>query len=144
MKIESSVFQHNQPIPKKYTCDGEDVSPPLSINDIPENTKSIAIIVDDPDAPMGTFDHWIAWNISPDTGTLNEGAVVPVQGKNNFGELRYRGPCPPRGPAHRYFFKVYALDTTLDLPVGSTKRQLEDSMEGHILGKGELIGTYRR
>lgn len=144
VKIESAAFKNNQPIPRKYTCDGEDVSPPLNISDIPPKTKSLAIVVDDPDAPVGTFDHWIAFNIPSDQTTLSEGAKVSKQGKNHFRELRYRGPCPPKGPAHRYFFKVYALDVALDLPEGISKKQLEEAMEGHILGKGELIGTYQR
>jgi hypothetical protein len=144
MKIHSSAFEHNQPIPRKYACDGEDVSPPLTFADVPEGTKSLALVVDDPDAPMGVFDHWIAWNLPPDTKELSEGARVEKQGKNDFGELQYRGPCPPSGSAHRYRFKAYALDTILDLPEGASKKQLEKAMEGHILAKGELVGTYKR
>ncbi len=144
MKIQSSAFEHNKPIPRKYTCDGEDVSPPLTFADMPKGTKSLAIVVDDPDAPLGVFDHWIAWNISPDTRELTEGARVEKQGKNDFGEQRYRGPCPPRGAAHRYRFKAYALDAMPDLPLGASKKQLEKAIEGHILAKGELIGTYKR
>lgn len=144
MKIQSSAFEHNQPIPRKYTCDGEDVSPPLTFADVPKGTKSLALVVDDPDAPFGVFDHWIAWNLPPDTRELSEAARVEKQGRNDFGELRYRGPCPPPGPVHRYRFNVYALDTILDLPEGVSKKQLEKAMEGHILAKGELVGTYKR
>lgn len=144
MKLESAAFKHQQPIPKKYTCEGDDVSPPLSFLDLPKGTKSLAIIVDDPDAPRGTFDHWIAWNLPPEKASLSEGAHVSNQGKNHFDEERYCGPCPPHGRPHRYFFKAYALDTLIELPNGITKKQLEDAMEGHILGKAELIGTYQR
>ena len=143
LKIDSPAFSHNQPIPSKYTCDGEDVSPELSIDQIPVNTKSLAIIVDDPDAPNGTFDHFIAWNIAPST-KLPEGLDVANSGKNHFGEMGYRGPCPPKGAAHYYHFKIYALDTMLSLPNGAGKKQLESAMENHIIGKGELIGTYQR
>ena len=144
MKIQSPAFEHEQAIPRKYTCDGEDVSPPLVFRDVPKGTKSLAIVVDDPDAPLGVFDHWIAWNLPPDARELSEGARVEKQGKNDFGEQRYRGPCPPRGSLHRYRFKLYALDATLDLPIGASKKQLEKAMEGHILAKGELVGTYKR
>ncbi|MFQ5815484.1 MAG: YbhB/YbcL family Raf kinase inhibitor-like protein [Candidatus Hydrothermarchaeaceae archaeon] len=144
MEVSSSAFEHNQPIPGKYTCEGEDVSPPLAISGVPGEAKSLALVVDDPDAPMGVFDHWIAWNLEPDTRELSEGVHVETQGKNDFGELRYRGPCPPPGPMHHYRFKVYALDAMLDLPRGATKGQLEEAMEGHILAKGELVGTYKR
>lgn len=147
MRIESSAFKHQKPIPKKYTCEGEDVSPPLTFSDIPKNTKSLVLIVDDPDAPRGTFDHWILWGLPGNLTTLAEGAPIkkPVlQGKNHFQEVRYRGPCPPPGSPHRYFFKLFALDTVLSLAEGSSKSQILDAMEGHILGKAELIGTYQR
>lgn len=144
MKLKSSAFEHHQPIPKKYTCDGEDLSPPLQLSDIPSGTKSLALIVDDPDAPRGTFDHWIVWNIPPNTTSLPERFEGPKQGRNHFGDLRYRGPCPPPGKPHRYFFKVYALDTLVDVAKGSSKEQLEAAMEGHILSRAELVGTYQR
>ena len=144
MKIKSSAFANHQPIPKKYTCEGSDTSPPLEFSDIPAGTKSLAIIVDDPDAPSGTFDHWIAWNISPTTGNLSEGVTLSFQGKNGFGKAHYGGPCPPPGAPHRYFFKLYALDTTLSLSNGITKKELEKAMKGHILEKAELVGTYQR
>lgn len=144
MKIESPAFANNQKIPKKHTCEGEDVSPALNFSDIPEGTHSLAIIVDDPDAPSGTFDHWLAWNIPAATKTLGEGANIPRQGTNGFGDTRYRGPCPPRGKPHRYFFKIFALDSLLFIPEGSNKEALEEAMEGHILGEAQLIGIYQR
>lgn len=144
LKIESPAFKDQEKIPSKYTCEGEDLSPPLHFINIPTKAKSLALIVDDPDAPMGTFDHWIAWNLPPTTTELKEGAAVPLEGVNGFGATRYRGPCPPRGKPHRYFFKLYALDTLLDLEAGSTKSGLEQAMEGHILSKAELVGLYQR
>ncbi len=144
MKIECSAFQNNQKIPTQYTCDGKDISPPLSFQEIPKGTKSLALIVYDPDAPMGTFDHWIAWNLPPDQMKLSEGGKVPHQGKNGFSETRYRGPCPPRGTSHHYFFKLFALDVLINLPEGSTKGALEEAMEGHVLGQAQLIGLYQR
>jgi Raf kinase inhibitor-like YbhB/YbcL family protein len=145
MEIQSPAFEQHKPIPAKYTCEGQNVSPPLSIRDIPSGTKSLALIMDDPDAPMGTFDHWIVWNLPADTKILDEGASFPNQGKNHFKEVRYGGPCPPKGSnPHRYFFKLFALDGMIDLPKGSSKDQLEDAMEGHIIGKAELVGTYQR
>ena len=144
MQIESTAFADHQTIPKRYTCDGEDVSPPLNFKDLPKNTKSLVLIVEDPDAPVGTFDHWIAWNISPRNLQLVEGTKLEHQGVNGFGSQKYRGPCPPKGPAHRYFFKLYALDTLLDLPEGSKKAAVEEAMEDHILGRAEVIGMYQR
>lgn len=144
MHIESPAFEAQQLIPKKFTCEGEDVSPPLIIQDVPKGTKSLVLIVDDPDAPRGVFVHWLAWNIEPSSQQLAEGATPPSQGRNDFGELDYKGPCPPLGKPHRYFFKLYALDVKLNLPAGSNKKQLEDSMKGHILGHAELIGLYQR
>jgi Raf kinase inhibitor-like YbhB/YbcL family protein len=144
MKIATTAFEHEKPIPPKFTCQGVDVSPPLSFSNTPAGTKSFALIVDDPDAPRGTWVHWVAWNIPGDSKGLAEGGRVPNQGKNDFQENRYRGPCPPPGKPHRYFFKLYALDTTLSLPEDSSKGQLESAMEGHILAKAELIGTFKR
>lgn len=149
MLIES-VFENHQPIPAKYTCDGEDVSPALQFMNVPKNAKSLAIIVDDPDAPRGTFDHWILWNLPPDIKRLSEGgremkqfSSHPKQGINGFQQNYYRGPCPPPGKPHRYFFKLYALDTLLELAEGASKKMLEDAMQGHILEKAELVGTYQ-
>lgn len=144
MEITSPAFEQHATIPQKYTCEGEDVSPQLIFADIPAGTKSLALIVDDPDAPGGTFDHWIIWDLKPNLRTLAEGESAGKQGKNSYQELRYRGPCPPPGKPHRYFFKLYALDTTINIPEGSSKKQLEQAMEGHILGKAELIGTYQK
>lgn len=144
MKIESEAFKTHSPIPSKYTCDGEDVSPPLTFHDIPNGTKSLALVADDPDAPRGTVDHWIVWNLKPEEHHLSEGAKVGKHGSNSYGLAYYRGPCPPKGAPHRYFFKLYALDTILELPEGISKQQLEEAMEGHIIGKAELVGTYQR
>lgn len=144
MLIETSAFKKGQPIPAKYTCSGENVSPPLSFRDVPANAKSLVLIVDDPDAPKGTFDHWILWDIPPTTKNFSEGAFVGQQGLNHYNEKRYRGPCPPPGKPHRYFFKLYALDTLISLPEGSTKNQVEEAMKEHILAKAELMGTFQR
>lgn len=144
MQIESSAFANKEKIPSTYTCEGQDISPPLKFSGIPAKAKSLALIVDDPDAPSGTFDHWIAWNLPATTTELKEGASFPNEGSNGFGATRYRGPCPPRGKPHRYFFKLYALDTMLDLENGSTKDGLLNAMKGHILKQAELVGTYQR
>ena len=144
IKVTSSAFGQNQPIPKKYTCDGENISPTLAFEQLPENTKTIAIVVDDPDAPTGVFDHWVAWNIPGGTKLLQEGARLEHQGVNHFGEIRYKGPCPPPGKPHHYHFKVYALDSELNIEDGSTKEELEAAMKGHILAQGELIGIFQR
>ncbi len=143
MKIQSEAFEHNQPIPRKYTCDGENISPPLTFVDVPEEAKSLALVVDDPEAVVGTFDHWIVYNLPPDTMDISEDADVETQGRNDYGVLQYKGPCPPSG-THQYRFKAYALDTLLDLSEGASKKQLENAMQGHILEKDELIGTYKR
>lgn len=144
--VTSLAFQHNQTIPRRYTCEGEDKSPPLSIAEAPEGTKSFALIVDDPDAPVGLWVHWLVWNISPDKTVIAEGETASgaLQGLNDFRKTDYGGPCPPPGKPHRYFFKVFALDDMLDLPAGSSKDQLESAMQGHILAQGELIGLYQR
>ena len=146
MKIISPAFSSNQLIPKKYTCDGENINPPLQISDVPKEAKSLVLIVDDPDAPGGTFLHWLVWNIDVNTLLMIEENSLPpgaFQGKNDFGKENYGGPCPPSG-THRYFFKVFALDKTLDLPTGSTLKKVEEEMRGHILDSGELIGLYHR
>lgn len=144
MQLESPAFTHNHPIPSRYTCEGENVSPELLFKDIPSKTKSLALIMDDPDAPNGTFDHWLVWNLPPETTSLTTAAKVPREGKNHYGKAQYNGPCPPKGAPHRYFFKLYALDVMLTLEPGASKKQLEDSMEGHIIGRAELVGTYQR
>ncbi len=142
LTITSSVFENNGVIPAKYTCDGEDVNPPLSIEGVPEGTESLVLIVDDPDAPMGTWDHWVVWNIPP-VKKIEENSVPGTEGINDFRKHSYGGPCPPSG-THRYFFKVYALDTKLDLSSNSRKRDVEKAMEGHILAEGEIVGLYSR
>ena len=145
MLITSPAFEQHQPIPQKYTCQGEDLSPPLQFQDAPAGTKSLALIMDDPDAPMGTFVHWVVWNLPPDTRQLSEGVKLKHQeGKNHFPKIGYGGPCPPPGKPHRYYFKLYALDTQVHLSDGSSKEQLLEAMEGHILGQAELVGTYQR
>lgn len=150
IKITSSAFEEGGLIPPKYTCDGADISPPLQWDTVPEGTKSIALISDDPDAPMGTWVHWVLFNLSADTTEMTEnippGENLPSgagQGTNDFRRIGYGGPCPPSG-THRYFFKIYALDTVLDLPVAARKKDLLKAMEGHIIGQGQLIGKYKR
>ena len=143
MKLESPAFEHNQPIPKKYTCDGEDINPPLKIEEVPKEAKSLVLIVDDPDAPMGTFTHWLLWNIDPKISEIEENSKPGIEGINDFGKNSYGGPCPPSG-THHYHFKIYALDTLLDLPSSSKKSALEKTIEGHILDFSELIGLYQK
>ena len=141
--IKSLAFENNKLIPVKYTCDGANVNPPLTIEGIPEETKTLVLIVDDPDAPMGAFDHWIVWNIPPTTRKIEENTVPGTEGMSSYRKHAYGGPCPPYG-THRYFFKVYALDTQLDLKSNSTKKDVEKAMENHVLAEGELVGLYRR
>jgi len=150
IKITSPAFEDGALIPARYTCDGEDISPPLQWQTVPEGTRSIALICDDPDAPMGTWVHWVLFNLPAETRALAENvppdkilADGSKQGTTDFGRVGYGGPCPPSG-THRYFFKIYALDTEIDSPAGITKSQLLSAMEGHILGKGRLIGKYKR
>lgn len=140
--VTSPVFKENEMIPVKYTCDGINVSPPLNIEHIPEEAKCLALIVDDPDAPIGTWVHWVIWNI-PVTHHIKENEVHGTEGINDFQQHHYGGPCPPSG-THRYFFKVYALDALLDLPANTKKLQLEKAMSEHIIAFGELIGLYKR
>ena len=140
--VKSPAFENNQLIPVKYTCDGQDVNPPLMIEGVPPETKTLALIVDDPDAPRGTFDHWVVWNIPP-SGKIEEHSIPGTEGLNSAGQRGYMGPCPPSG-THRYFFKVYALDAKLNLKSEARKKDLEKAMESHVLAKGELIGLYRR
>jgi Raf kinase inhibitor-like YbhB/YbcL family protein len=150
MELKSSAFEAGGFIPQKYTCDGPDVSPPLSWSDVPAGTKCLALIADDPDAPMGTWVHWVTWNIPATARALEED--VPKrdslpngmkQGTTDFRSVGYGGPCPPSG-THRYFFKLYALDATLNLPPSTTKKDLEKAMRGRILKQAELMGKYAR
>ena len=150
ISVRSSAFEDGGMIPPKYTCDGQDVSPPLQWEGVPAEAKSIALISDDPDAPVGTWVHWVMWNIAPKTRGLPENVPPqpqlpdgPRQGVSDFGRPGYGGPCPPSG-THRYYFKVYALDTMLDLPDGSRKASLVAAMDGHVLAEGQLMGKYRR
>jgi Raf kinase inhibitor-like YbhB/YbcL family protein len=144
MKLSSQAFENGASIPLEYTCDGADVSPLLTFSDVLENAESLALIMDDPDAPMGTWVHWLIWNIPQNTTVISKGEKITFpQGKNDFGNLYYGGPCPPSG-THRYYFKLYALDTMLDLTAGATKKQLEDTMKGHILEEVQLMGIYSR
>jgi Raf kinase inhibitor-like YbhB/YbcL family protein len=142
LTVKSPAFENNKLIPPKYTCDGNDVNPPLAIENVPDETKSLVLIVDDPDCPTGTWDHWIVWNITP-TSKIEENTVPGTEGMNTARKHSYGGPCPPWG-THRYFFKVYALDAKLNLNPNSNKKDVEKAMQGHILAKGELIGLYRR
>jgi Raf kinase inhibitor-like YbhB/YbcL family protein len=150
-EIKSSAFGQNQAIPKKYTCDGSDISVPLTWIDPPQGTSSFAIIADDPDAPRGTWVHWVIYDVPATARDLSEGIAArekldngSKQGKNDFGKIGYGGPCPPAGPAHRYHFKLYALDRMTGLSTGASKQQLLDAMKGHTLAQAELIGTYKR
>lgn len=150
IEVTSPAFGEGESMPATYTADGEDISPPLEWTGVPEGAKSIALINDDPDAPVGTWVHWVLYNIPPDVTSLEENmppdetlANGARQGTTDFGRIGYGGPAPPSG-THRYFFKVYALDTMLDLPTGATKRQVGDAMQGHVLAEGQLMGKYSR
>jgi Raf kinase inhibitor-like YbhB/YbcL family protein len=141
--VESPEFGENEMIPVKFACEGENVNPTLNIRNIPKQTQSLALIMEDPDAPHGTFDHWVVWNIPPQD-TIAENTVPGTVGKNGKEENNYTGPCPPSG-THHYHFKVFALDTVLDLPDTPTgKEALEKAMEGHIIGSGVLIGLFEK
>jgi Raf kinase inhibitor-like YbhB/YbcL family protein len=144
MSLTSPAFNNEESIPIKFTCDGEDISPDLDWFGIPEGTKSLTLIMDDPDAPVGTWVHWVLYNIPSDMPGLQEGmSGVGVDGTNSWGRTGYGGPCPPGG-THRYFFKLYALDTLLDLDPESNKESVLEAIEGHILGEAVLMGTYSR
>jgi Raf kinase inhibitor-like YbhB/YbcL family protein len=142
LTITSPAFNAGDFIPKKYTCQGDDVNPEINISGIPADTKSLALIVDDPDAPNGLWVHWVVWNI-PITNQIQQNSIPGEQGVNDFRRNTWGGPCPPSG-THRYFFKIYALDTTFKLPPGTTKSQLEHALRDHILARGELMGRYRK
>lgn len=142
IKVFSSAFAANGSIPVKYTCNGTNVNPPLEFEGIPEEAESLVLIVDDPDAPMKTFTHWIVWNIEP-VAKIEEDSIPGVEGMNDFKKIGYGGPCPPSG-THRYFFRVYALDRQLDLKAGAGRKDLEKGMIGHIIAEGELMGKYSK
>lgn len=142
MKISSPDFKHNEFIPRKFTCEGEDINPALVIEEIPRQAQSLSLIVDDPDAPMGTWVHWVLYDI-PMVNRIGENSIPGKQGINNFGRRDYGGPCPPSG-THRYFFKIYALDGMLNLKEGISKGELEKMMQGHILDRAELVGLYKK
>ena len=144
MTITSPAFSEGEAIPTKFSCDGDDVSPELNWSGIPEGTASLALIMDDPDAPVGLWVHWVLFNLPPDSAGLAEGAAgVGLDGLNSWSTTGYGGPCPPGG-THRYFHKLYALDTNLELEAGASKDALEAAMDGHILAQAELMGTYTR
>lgn len=142
MKLKSPDFENNGHIPAKFTCQGDDVNPTLLIDGIPDKAKTLVLIVDDPDAPMGTWIHWVVFDI-PVTSKIDEDSIPGKQGSNDFGRKDYGGPCPPSG-THRYFFRIYALDTELGLEEGVSRQELEVAMQGHILDKSELIGLYKK
>lgn len=151
LRISSPAFGHEDTIPQKYTCKGDDLSPPLGWEGVPEGTESLVIICDDPDAPGGVFDHWLLFNIPPNKGGLPEGVSKDDEledgsrhGRNGFGRNDYGGPCPPPGKPHRYFFKLYALDKRLPAEAGADKDLLQNEMEGHVLDSAEMIGMFSR
>jgi Raf kinase inhibitor-like YbhB/YbcL family protein len=145
MQLTSSAFAEGQTIPRDFTGDGKDKSPPLQWSGAPDGTRSFALICDDPDAPRGTWVHWVLYRVPTDVQELAEGSSGGArQGKNDFGKIGYGGPAPPRGKPHRYFFKLYALDAVPDLPEGATKQQLEQAMKGHVLAQSQLMGAYGR
>lgn len=144
MQLRSPAFSEGESIPPKYTCDGSDVSPPLQISGVPDGTAALALVMDDPDAPGGTFDHWLVWNIPPETAETAEGTEPDgVQGRTDFGKLGYGGPCPPGG-SHTYRFKLYALDEQLDLAEGARKKDLQNAMQQHVLAECVLSARYSR
>jgi Raf kinase inhibitor-like YbhB/YbcL family protein len=145
LELTSPAFDDGEPIPERHTADGEGSSPELKWNHLPEGTAAMALIVHDPDAPSGDFVHWLAWNLDPRAGGIEEGVPAPVQGTHGFGRPGWAGPSPPQGHGpHRYFFHLYALDTELDLEPGAAREQLEDAIDGHVLAEARLIGTYER
>lgn len=142
LEVSSSTFKSGDMIPSRYTCEGMDINPPLDIQGIPNEARSLVLIVEDPDAPGGTWLHWLVWNI-PITHHIRENAIPGSEGMNDFGRINYGGPCPPSGK-HRYFFKVYALDALLKVAESSKRHELEDAMRDHILAYGELVGVYQK
>jgi len=151
LSVSSTAFQEGESIPDKYTCQGQDVSPPIAWGEPPAGTQSLALITDDLDAPLGVFTHWVIFNIPPASRELTEAVPAQprlpsgaLQGKNNFDKIGYGGPCPPSGSPHRYQFTIYALDSPLDLKEGASKNEVLDALQGHMLARGKLIGTYQR
>ncbi len=153
LTISSTAFRAGEPIPARHTCDAEDVSPDLAWTDPPAGTGSFALVVDDPDAPAGTWVHWVLYDVPAEARSLPSGVprketlVQPAgarQGRNDFGRIGWGGPCPPPGKPHRYFFRLYALDRRLDLPPGATREELDRAMKGHVLARAEVHGTYAR
>ncbi|MFC1932004.1 YbhB/YbcL family Raf kinase inhibitor-like protein, partial [Chloroflexota bacterium] len=151
LSVSSPVFKGGESIPTRYTCEGQDISPPVEWNEPPVGTNSLALICDDPDAPVGVFTHWVIFNLPADSRGLPEAlpaqpqlAAGALQGKSDFGRVGYGGPCPPPGRPHRYQFTLYALDQPLSLKSGASKQQVLEAMEGHILAQGQLTGTYQR
>jgi Raf kinase inhibitor-like YbhB/YbcL family protein len=151
ISLSSPAFKDGETIPVKYSCEGQDVSPPLTWSEPPEGTQVFALIMDDPDAPGGVFTHWVLFNLTPDSRDLPEALATQAelpsgtrQGRNDFGRIGYGGPCPPSGRPHRYQFTLYALDQLLDLKAGAAKNQLIGAMQGHILAQGQLTGIYQR
>jgi Raf kinase inhibitor-like YbhB/YbcL family protein len=143
--LSSEAFTDGSEIPRRHTCEGEDVSPALAWSDPPAEARTLALIVDDPDAPIGTFTHWLAWNIDPSAGELAEGEASPAEGTNDFGSPGWNGPCPPRGHGpHRYFFRLHALDAELGLGSGAGRDEVERALEGHVLATAVLMGRFER
>ena len=150
-RITSAAFEPGQPIPARHTCDGENLSPPLQWSGVPASAVTLALVCDDPDAPAGTWVHWVLYGLRPSETGLAEGVAASEmlpggarQGRNDFHSLGYGGPCPPRGKPHRYFFRLYALDAALDLAPGATRQELSGAVAGHVVAQGELMGTYQR
>lgn len=151
IQLISPAFAEGQPIPARFTCDGQDISPPLKWSGLPEGARALALIADDPDALAGTWVHWVLYNLPATVSELPEGLTAAerlsngaLQGRNDFRRLGYGGPCPPRGRPHRYFFKLYALDAELGLGPGASKPDVVRTMQGHLLAEGQLVGTYQR
>jgi Raf kinase inhibitor-like YbhB/YbcL family protein len=142
LEVSSSAFEDGSMIPARYTCDGENINPPLSISNVPAGAESLVIVLDDPDSRLGSFIHWLMWNIDPRLESMGEDSAPGILGKNNFNKNLYGGPCPPSRATHRYLFKVYALDIELNNRVGSIWKDIDRAMQGHIIAHGELMGKY--
>jgi Raf kinase inhibitor-like YbhB/YbcL family protein len=144
MELTSAAFRDGEPIPKRHTCDGDDLSPPLAWTAPPEGTVTLALCVDDPDAGRYPFTHWLAWSLVPGDGALAEGEPAPREGRNDFGAPGYRGPCPPPGKPHRYVFRLLALDSEPELGPSDRRLSFDKAIDGHVLATSELVGTYGR